>query len=102
MLRQVAKRADAERLRALLAHRQRVAVVEAERHRDAEPQPGERAVQLREARIAVKLEDLFRDGAGVFRIKIDRAGFERRVQDPGVTEAGPVHRIARRPDDDLT
>ena len=93
--------ADAERLRALLAHRQRVAVVEAERHRGAESQRRERAVQRLQPGAAFELEDLLGDGAGVFGIQVDRAGLERRVEDAGIAEAGPVHRVAGGAHDDL-
>ncbi len=101
MLRQVAERADAERLRALLAHRQRIAVIKAERHRHAEAERRERPVQVREAGIAFQLEDLLGDGARVFRVEVDRAGLERRIENAGVAQAGPVYAAAGRAQDDF-
>ncbi len=94
--REIGQRADAEPLRRLFAHSQRIAVIETERHRGAQAERRERALQLRDARIAVELQDFLRDGAGVFRIEIDRTRFERRVQDARVAEPGAVHRAARR------
>ena len=68
------ERADAERLRALLAHRERVAVVEAERHRRRRSPCGASArLSSSSAGIAVELEDLARDGAGVLGVQVDRA-----------------------------
>ena len=90
MLRQVREPPDAERLCAIVAHRKRIGVVEAERHAGGEPLLRERAVQLLEGRLARKPHDLGGDGAGVLRVDIDGAGFQRREHDAGVAQARPV------------
>ena len=87
---EVRERADAERLRAVLAHGERVGVVEAEPHRDAEALRREGGVEILYARIAVDLEYLPRDRPRVFGVEVDRAGLERREHDAGVAQAGPV------------
>src|SRR5262249_33848994 len=53
MLAEVAERADTERLRAVVDHRERIAVGKAQRYADAEPHRRERAVQLIDAGVAV-------------------------------------------------
>src|SRR5439155_80619 len=90
MFREVRKRADPQRLGAVLAHRERVAVVEAEPHRDAEALRSEGGVEILDARIALDLQDLPRDRPRVLGVEIDRAGPERGEDDAGVTQAGPV------------
>ncbi len=77
---------DAQGLRAILAHGERIAVVEAERDARLEPLRGERPVQLGKRRTSGQADDLGSDGAGVFGIDVDRAGLERGSDDAGVAE----------------
>src|SRR5439155_9357351 len=86
VLREIRERTDAERLCALLAHRERVAVVEAEPHGYAEALGAERAVQLLHSRMAFELEDFLGDRPGVLGVKIDRAGLQRGEDDARAPE----------------
>src|SRR5438477_7804418 len=88
--REVRERADPERLRAVLAHRERVSVVEAEPHRDTEALRREGVIEIPDARITVDLEDLPRDRPRVFGVEVDRAGLARGEHDAGVAEARSV------------
>ena len=90
VLGKVRERADPERLRAVLAHRERIGVVEAEPHRDAEALTCEGGIEILDARTAVDLEYLPRDRPRVFGVEVDRACLERREHDAGVAEARTV------------
>ena len=87
-----------------LAHRQRIGVVEAERHRGLQAARREPAVELVEVGIALALEQLAHDRAGVLGIDVDRAARQRLLEDAGVAEALAVlgrdaaapQRLARR------
>ena len=87
---EVGKPPDAKPLGAIFAHGERIGVVEAERHAGRKAIAGERAVQLLERRGRRKPEDLGGDGAGVLRVEINRARFQRGEHDAGVAEAGLV------------
>jgi hypothetical protein len=50
------------------------------------------AVQLLEGRVALALEQLADDGAGVLGIEIDRPARERLLEDAGIAQALPVYR----------
>jgi hypothetical protein len=71
----------------LLANRQGIGVVEAERHGHAEAHRREATIDLVERRAGVELQDLARDRAGVLGVDVDRAALERREHDAGVAEA---------------
>src|SRR5258708_34575804 len=94
-------RADWHGACTVLADGGRVGVVEPEPHRDAEALRCKSAVDPIEIRVAVELEDLLGDRAGIFRIQIDRAGLERGENDAGVAQTGSMldrclalHRLA--------
>src|SRR5258705_13767451 len=66
------------------------------------------AVDPIEIRVAVELEDLLGDRAGIFRIQIDRAGLERGENDAGVAQTGSMldrclalHRLAQHFAEDI-
>ena len=77
---------DSLRARIVAAHRQRVGVVEPERHGDREAHRRELGVELRQRRHRVELQDLLGDRAGVFGVDVDAAGRERVQHDRGVAE----------------
>ena len=78
---------DAEPRRGRLGHRERIAVVEAQRHRGLQPAWREPRVQLGERRVAFLLQQLADDAVPVyFGIDVDRAGGERLLEDAGVAE----------------
>src|SRR5439155_22612231 len=90
MFREVRKRADPERARSILAHREGIGVVEAEPHCDTDALRSESGIEILDAGIALDLEDRSRDRPRVFGVEVDRAGPERGEHDPGVAQAGPV------------
>ena len=69
--RQVGELADAQPVRVLAPHAERVTVAETERNRRCEPEGCEAAVDLREIQPLLGLEDFARDSSGVFGIEID-------------------------------
>jgi hypothetical protein len=89
--RQVAQCAQAQPFGVGCAHRQRIAVVEAQRN-------GHAKAQRRQCRIhglacfgRRTLEDFERNGAGVFGVHIDGTRAQRLVDDGGVAQALPHH-----------
>src|SRR5579859_2087003 len=78
---------DGQGLCAILAHGERIAVVEAERHAGLESLPGERAIELRQRRAPGQADDLGGDGPGVFGVDVDRACLERGEHDSRITES---------------
>ena len=76
-------------------HRQRVGVLEAQRHRDAEAHRREGAPHRRQVGRLGVLEDLGIDGAGVLGVDVDRAGLQRLEHDRGVAQALAVLGLAR-------
>ena len=104
MVGKVGEFADTERLCAVLLHCKRVAVLEPERHANAESHDREATIDLGERRACVQLQDFGRERADVIGIDIDAARFEGGEDDAGVAEAGPVTDLpmfARHPRDDL-
>ncbi len=93
--RQRRDRVDAEPRRVGLAHRQRVGVVEAQRHRGLQPARRQQAVQLvdrgraRPGRLR-QAQQLARDRAGVLGVDVDRAAGERPFEDAGVAQPRAV------------
>src|SRR5512141_376273 len=83
----------AKRLRAILPHRQRIRIVEAQWYPSAQSQRLQRAVQSVEVERLRAFQDFALDGPGVFRIDVDLAVLQRGVDDAGIAEAGPVHRL---------
>ena len=83
---------DVPSSRVVGAHRQRVGIVEAQRHRDGEPHRRELGVELGQRRHAVELQDFLGDRAGVFGIDVDAAGRERVQHDGRVAQALAVRR----------
>ena len=69
------------------AHREGIAVVEAQRDRHAQAQGLQRGLHGVARHRLRALEDLERDGAGVFGIEVDAAAPERLVDDGGVAQA---------------
>ena len=90
MAREVGELGDAQGLRALPAHRERIGVVEAEPHARRETLWRQRGVQLLEVGIARQAHDLGGDRAGVLGIDVDGAGLQRGKHDAGIAEPGPV------------
>jgi hypothetical protein len=88
--RQVADARDGLAARGFIAHRQRIAVLEAQRHRHAQPQRAELAAHRGEVGGLCVAQDLGVDRAQVLGIQVDGAGFERLVDDRGVAQARPV------------
>ena len=84
---QIGDARDAELLCLRLEHRQRISVVEAERHRHFQAVRREPAVQLGKRRIAFALQQFANDRAGVLGINVDRSRRERLLEDPGVAQA---------------
>ncbi|KWT72685.1 hypothetical protein APY03_5998 [Variovorax sp. WDL1] len=89
MARQVAEGANAEPIGIGRAHGERVAVVEAQRNRDAEAERCERGVHRLGRHGLRVLEDLQRHRAGVFGVQIDAARAQGLVDDGGVPQALP-------------
>jgi hypothetical protein len=65
-----------------------VAVREAEREARPKPERCELGIDGGEVKVALALQDLARDGAGVFGVRVDRAALQRLVEDRGVAEPG--------------
>jgi hypothetical protein len=83
---------NAQALRLRFAHRQRIGVVEAERHRRHQAARRQPAVELLERRVALALEQLTHDRAGVLGIEVDRPAGECLLEDAGVAQALAMHR----------
>ena len=86
---EVGDAADAERGGARLGHRQRVAVVEAERLRHAQA-VRRRARRRADGRAGLVAQDLLRQRPGVLGIDVDGAGLERAEDDLGAAELAAV------------
>ena len=83
---QIGETSDALRARVVVAHSQRVGIVEAQGHRDGQPHGGKLGVELGERWDGVELENFAGDGPRVFRVDIDAAGRKRVQDDGGVAE----------------
>jgi hypothetical protein len=84
---------DAFALRILAADRQRIGVVESERHGDGKPHRRQFAVQLGKRRHGVELQNFLGDRSRVFGINIDIPRRERVQHDRGVAEALLMRRV---------
>src|SRR5882724_5223164 len=78
---------DAQGLRAVRAHGERIAVVEAKRDARLQALRRERGVDLGKARLPGQAYYFGRHGTGVLGVDVDRAGLERREHDAGIAES---------------
>lgn len=90
MLSQIAQGADAQPLRIVGAHGERIAVVEAERHADADAEFGQPPAGFLGGHGCILLQDFALDGACVFGIDIDAPCTQCLEHDGRVAQALPV------------
>jgi len=85
--RQVRQRVNSQLLGAIFPHRERISVIETERHARDQPLRRQGPVQLVQPPAAAQPDHLGGNGAGVFRINVDGTGLQRRDDDAGIAEA---------------
>ena len=87
---QVGHGTQAEARGVLLPHAEAVAVVEAERARQADALPREQVRQLRGRGLAIEAEDLAHEGARVLGVEVEVPAQERRPEDARAAEGAAV------------
>src|SRR6266568_981457 len=90
MISKIADCTKTELVGTALRHHERVGIVEAERLGRADPGLGQLSCYLFERQWSGPLQNLLRDGAGVFRIKVDLSAAKRFPKNDGATHPLPM------------